>query len=311
VKAGFKPRVVDVDPRTLDVDHAQLESMPLDRVLAIVATGLYGMPGDLPRLERFARDRGVFLVDDAAQAMGARVGGRLCGTFGDAGLFSLDKGKNVSAIDGGVLVTSSAPVAAALAEETTRLALPSFGHEAAWYVKLMAYAALLHPRLYWMPNSVPQLQLGKTVYTTEYPMALPGGAAAALGTAVLPRLAALNARRRDNARCLLAELEGISGIQTVEPVPDGEPAPAGAGARFGVPRSPCRGAQRTRHRRDRLLPAFHHRHSRARDNAGERQRAEVARARCGGAHPDTAHAPLRAAARRVGDLGHHPRITHR
>ena len=83
--AGLRPRVVDIDPATLDYDPAALAGADCRRVLAIVATNLYGCPNDLPHLEAFARERDLLVVDDAAQAMGAAIGNRSSGTFGDAG----------------------------------------------------------------------------------------------------------------------------------------------------------------------------------------------------------------------------------
>ena len=107
VKAGLTPRIVDVRPDTLDFSADALAGVDGRSVLAVIATNLYGMPNDLPALSQAARQMGAFLIDDAAQAMGADVGGRASGTWGDAGLYSLDKGKNISAIDGGLLVTRS------------------------------------------------------------------------------------------------------------------------------------------------------------------------------------------------------------
>ena len=83
------------------MDPAALERCDFSRVLAVVTANLYGIPNALPDLERIARERGVYLLDDAAQSLGARLGGRAVGTFGDAGLYSFDKGKIICTIQGG------------------------------------------------------------------------------------------------------------------------------------------------------------------------------------------------------------------
>ena len=82
VVAGLRPRVVDVDPETLDFSEAALDAVDFSRVLAIVPTNLFGLPSNLPALAARARAHDVFLVDDAAQALGAAVGGRASGTWG-------------------------------------------------------------------------------------------------------------------------------------------------------------------------------------------------------------------------------------
>ena len=206
VKAGLRPRIVDISPHTLDYAPEALEQTDFSRVLAIVATNLYGLPNDLPALERVARRHGTFLVDDAAQALGATVGGRWSGTWGDAGLFSFDKGKNVSAIDGGILVTNSDALAAALREETARLETPGLGTSAVHVLKALAYFALLRPWLYGIPARIPQLGLGRTVYTTDYPLAQSDRVLVALGLTMLRRLDEFTSARRANAAALLAEL---------------------------------------------------------------------------------------------------------
>jgi perosamine synthetase len=224
VKAGLRPRMVDVDPETLDYDYEQLGRADFRQVAGIVATNLYGYPSNLPELSRIARAHGVFLVDDAAQAMGARLQGRYAGGWGDAGLLSFDKGKCVSAIDGGVLVLSNPAVSEAV---TTRLArLPRTGHSetAAHMVKLAAYVAMLRPWLYWIPNGIPQLGLGETRYTTEFPLERPGRALAALARTMLDQLPSFAAHRRENARFLLAALDSVPGIAPPRALADSEPA---------------------------------------------------------------------------------------
>jgi len=96
VRAGLCIRLCDIDPKTLDLDHNALPRLDLGKVLCIVSSGLFGLPSDLVTLEEIARDYGTFLIDDAAQCLGAMLGERLCGTFGDAGFYSLGRGKNIT-----------------------------------------------------------------------------------------------------------------------------------------------------------------------------------------------------------------------
>ncbi len=223
VKAGLRPRIVDIRPETLDYDPDALQEQDFSRVVAIVATNLYGLPNALPSICATARRHGVFVIDDAAQAMGASVGGRRCGTWGDAGLFSLDKGKNVSAIDGGIVITNNPDVAAAFDEELRSAASPGLAESAVGVAKALAYFALLRPWLYWIPNSIPQLELGATVFTTDFPLARPSRPLAALGLTMLAHLDEFTAARRANAAALLERLNRVPGIRTVAPLDGAAP----------------------------------------------------------------------------------------
>ena len=98
--------VCDIDKETLSYDREQLESIDFDNVLAIVSSSLYGLPNDLSGLEELAQAKGVYLIDDAAQCLGATVRGRPVGGFGDAGILSFDKGKVITSLNGGAIVTS-------------------------------------------------------------------------------------------------------------------------------------------------------------------------------------------------------------
>jgi dTDP-4-amino-4,6-dideoxygalactose transaminase len=223
VKAGFKVRLADVDPTTLDFDYEALRRADLRRVVAVVATSLYGLPNDLPRLTEISRDLGILVIDDAAQAFGARVAGRLCGTSGDAGLYSFDKGKNLSAIDGGAIVTNSDRMAGAIATQMNRLPPPSTGDVTRALIKLAAYVALLRPQLYWIPKNIPGLGLGKTVYTTNYPLTKHPACLSALALTMLPQLGLYTEQRRRNAQRMLVSLRDAQGIQTITPGAGAEP----------------------------------------------------------------------------------------
>jgi perosamine synthetase len=219
VKAGLTPRLVDVRPDTLDFDARALDALDGHGVLAIIATNLYGMPNDLPGLSQVARRIGAFLIDDAAQALGARVGGRASGTWGDAGLYSLDKGKNISAIDGGLLVTQSDDVAREVERGWRDLGRPGAMAVAKDAAKVVAYAAMLPPSIYWIPRSIPQLGLGLTAFTTEFPLDAMPSMLASLALTMLPRLPAYNGARAAHAHRLIDGLAGVAGLRIVATTP--------------------------------------------------------------------------------------------
>jgi dTDP-4-amino-4,6-dideoxygalactose transaminase len=224
VRAGLRPRFVDVVPQTLDFDPDALATTNCDRVVAMVATNLYGLPNDLPRWTEFARERGIFLVDDAAQAMGASVGGRPSGRWGDAGLFSFDKGKNVSAIDGGALLTDHPGIAAALETRVDKLDAQHLAASVRDTAKLLTYALFLRPSLYWLPARLLADQLGKTVYDPELPTHRPSRPLAALAATMLRRLDEFTTARRHRAAELRAQLSVMPEVSLVEVTPEAHPA---------------------------------------------------------------------------------------
>ena len=106
--AGAKVVFVDCDPRTYNIDTTKILSAITPRTKAIIPVHLYGQPADLPALQTIAREYGLFLIEDAAQAHGAEFEGKRIGVFGDIACFSFYPGKNLGAYgDGGAIVTNS------------------------------------------------------------------------------------------------------------------------------------------------------------------------------------------------------------
>lgn len=224
VRAGLRPRIVDVDPRFLDFDLDALAAADSRRVLAVVATSLYGYPGRMAAIAQIARDRGAFLVDDAAQSFGARVDGRPAGAWGDAGLLSFDKGKNVSAIDGGALLVDRDDLADEVARRVAALPRPSSATSLGHMVKLGAYAALLRPELYWIPNAIPGLGLGLTMYQPDFAIERQAPSLAALALTMVGRLDEFQRARTENARRLLEAVRAVPGITPIQAVEGADPA---------------------------------------------------------------------------------------
>jgi len=100
------PRYVDVDSATMNLDVRHLANALLPDVRAVVLTHLYGRLGPAADVARLCRAAGVALIEDCAQAHGARDGACGAGAFGDAGCFSFYPTKNLGALgDGGAIVT--------------------------------------------------------------------------------------------------------------------------------------------------------------------------------------------------------------
>ena len=106
---GATPVFVDIDPATFNMDPSCAESAVTPRTKAIMPVHLYGRPAPLDDLLQIARRHGLVLIEDAAQAHGARYRGRACGTIGAMGCFSFYPGKNLGAYGDGGAVTSNDP----------------------------------------------------------------------------------------------------------------------------------------------------------------------------------------------------------
>jgi dTDP-4-amino-4,6-dideoxygalactose transaminase len=111
--AGAEVDFVDVDPRTYNLDPDALERRLRDgeQVDAVVAVHLYGLPADVGRLRELADEYDFKLLEDAAQAHGARYEGQRVGTFGDAACFSFYPTKNMTTGEGGMILTDDDSVA--------------------------------------------------------------------------------------------------------------------------------------------------------------------------------------------------------
>jgi dTDP-4-amino-4,6-dideoxygalactose transaminase len=112
-QCGARPVFVDIDPRTYNIDPSQVSAAVTTRTRAILPVHLYGQPADMDSLSSIAMDHGLNLIEDAAQAHGARYRNRPVGSLGDAACFSFYPGKNLGAYgDGGAVVTNDPDLAA-------------------------------------------------------------------------------------------------------------------------------------------------------------------------------------------------------
>ncbi len=107
VLAGASPVLVDVEPNTLCIDMVRAAEAITPRTKALMYVPLNGRSGDMEIVAAFCKEQGLFLLEDAAQALGSRYQGKHLGTFGDIGSFSFSVPKIITTGQGGALVTDS------------------------------------------------------------------------------------------------------------------------------------------------------------------------------------------------------------
>lgn len=186
---GATPVAVEPLDATCNIDPARIAAAVTARTKAIIAVHLYGQPADMDPINAIARQHGLKVIEDAAQAHGARYKGRRVGALGDAAAFSFYPGKNLGALgDGGAVCTDDAALA-----DTIRT-YRNYGSQVKYHNEVQGFNSRLD-----------ELQ-------------------AAILSEKLGTLDECNARRAAIAACYNAELAGLPGLmlprapQWAEPV---------------------------------------------------------------------------------------------
>jgi len=120
VQSGAKPVLVDVDPRTYNIDPSKIEEKISGSTKAIMPVHLFGQSADMDQITKIASAHGLKVVEDAACGIEARYRGRMVGTIGDVGCYSFHPRKILTTGEGGMLVTND--------DETANMALSLKNH---------------------------------------------------------------------------------------------------------------------------------------------------------------------------------------
>jgi dTDP-4-amino-4,6-dideoxygalactose transaminase len=104
---GAKPVFADIESDYYCLDPDSVEKAITERTKAIIVVDLFGQPYDAEKINAIAKKHNLFVIEDAAQAIGARYKGKYAGTLGDIGVFSLNRHKHIQCGEGGVMVTDN------------------------------------------------------------------------------------------------------------------------------------------------------------------------------------------------------------
>jgi dTDP-4-amino-4,6-dideoxygalactose transaminase len=106
VRLGAVPVFVDIDPVTFNIDPAKIAEKITDRTVGILPVHLFGQSAEMDAINALAAERGLWVLEDAAQSIGSLYHGKMCGTMGTAGVYSFFPAKNLGTVgDGGAVVT--------------------------------------------------------------------------------------------------------------------------------------------------------------------------------------------------------------
>lgn len=187
-EAGGIPVFADIDPETYNISPDSVEEMISSRTRGIIPVHLGGHPADLTSLKKIADKKGLFILEDSAQAWGSEWEGKKIGAIGDCGVFSFQSSKNITAGEGGIILTNNED----LAERVASYINCGRMEGKTWYKHYL---------------------LGSNFRITEFQ--------SAILIAQLERYEKMRKKRDENARYLsqkLSEIEGIKPLKREERV---------------------------------------------------------------------------------------------
>jgi len=191
---GLKLRFVDVDRDTLNMTAEAVRDAITPNTRAVLAVNLLGNPCDLKSLKKLCDEKGLLLIEDNCESMGARLGGKQAGTFGICGTFSSFFSHHISTMEGGMITTDDKAL----------------------------YHTFVSMRSHGWVRDQPEdshLKINADMFTQLFRFVLPGynlrplEMSGAIGTQQLKKLPNFIAKRRENAACFVVLCGDIPGIR--------------------------------------------------------------------------------------------------
>jgi dTDP-4-amino-4,6-dideoxygalactose transaminase len=225
LNAGLQPVLCDLDYPTFSLNLDDLQSLMDRDTLAVIAVHLFGHGERIDQIKQIAHASGAYLLEDAAQifittssensrtayrAASPQRDGRPEAGRGDLTVISFGRGKPISLLNGGAVLVNRTDLLESLMDVHRRIPLPDTLDRSVYIAKLMAYAVLFHPRLFWLPQSLPFLKIGETCFNPYLSCKKQIPLADRLGTALLPGLRKAMNTRTSNSRLYLDKLRSMT-----------------------------------------------------------------------------------------------------
>ena len=201
LKAGLTPVLCDNNVDDFGFQYEEVEKKIGKNTLAAIVVHLYGVPVKIDKIQTLCRNNDTYLVEDAAQAFGNTFQDEQdvkLGLKGDAGFYSFGRGKPISIMHGGLLVAASREVF----NEANKILrnLKDCPQRMSYCLSVGLCSLFSNPHLYWIPQMIPFLNLGGTVFEPEFETSRGLDAAAALANVMLSGIEEEKEVRKNNTK---------------------------------------------------------------------------------------------------------------
>jgi dTDP-4-amino-4,6-dideoxygalactose transaminase len=212
LKAGLIPKLCDINLSDFGFCYDELIKKLNDKTLAVIVVHLYGAPAEVSKIKNLCNDNKSYLMEDAAQAFGncfPETPDIKLGLAGDAGFYSFGRGKPLNIMHGGLLAIQSQDAYRDANIIYSNLSGCARHQKVNYCVSLGMYSLLSNPYLYWLPQMIPFLNLGGTVFEPEFVTSKGLDLAAALAGIMIESIEKEKNVRRDNSKWYAQNLGDI------------------------------------------------------------------------------------------------------
>jgi len=209
---GLKLKLVDIEPYTYNMDPDDLNKEISNKTRVVIATHMFGYPCSIDKITEISHDHGAVVIEDSCQSMGAEYKEKKVGTYGDAGLFSLNMGKPITTIHGGIVCTDDRELSNKISVINDTFKKYGLMHQIKTFAYMFGYSlcnvnafyslvySLMGNKNLGETNSISYSELGDLMYKyTEFQ--------ASLGVKQLSKLDTYNNARIKNASYLMKNLD--------------------------------------------------------------------------------------------------------
>lgn len=216
---GLTPVLVDIDPATFNLDITKVAEIFNSKTLAVMPVHMFGLPCEVESLLKLTTGSDIFMLEDGASALGTMVNGQHIGTRAPFGFYSLNRGKNVSTLAGGIITWKDSGLSGLFDKYIGELSSLPAHSQFSMFLKVVALSLAVRPLTYTLLNPI----VAKFKYTTlhtHFDSFQYTKMQAALGINLWKRIGYLDQKRVDNGLRLFEVFKGRDGFR-IPVIPDG------------------------------------------------------------------------------------------